>query len=166
MELILPWLPIILGSIIAVFDVRATMYFYRQLQMIGNNWVIRSLFRTAATITAVVIILTISRAILIVFSTAIQVEDADIVRSAVQFIAGLAVVWLSIIPIILRQYFEEHEGRIEEKYMKGNEEGQTLVEYGLLLALIAIVVIIALLALGPIISEIFNNIGQDLNNTP
>ena len=166
MEIILPWLPILLGSIIAVFDVRATMYFHRQLRLIGNNWVIRSLFRTAATITAVVIILTVSRAILIVFSTALPIEDADIVRSVVQFIAGLAVVWLSIIPIILRRYFEEHEGRIEEKYMNRNEEGQTLVEYGLLLALIAIIVIVALIALGPIVSEIFSNIGKELNDTP
>ena len=42
--------------------------------------------------------------------------------------------------------------------------GQTLVEYGLLIALIAIVVIAALLFLGPIISGLFNNIGNTLQN--
>lgn len=44
-----------------------------------------------------------------------------------------------------------------------DEEGQTLVEYGLLLALIAIIVIVALLFLGPIVSEIFQNVGENLD---
>ena len=43
-----------------------------------------------------------------------------------------------------------------------DEEGQTLVEYGLLLALIAIVVIAALIVLGPIVSGIFNSVGTAL----
>jgi pilus assembly protein Flp/PilA len=43
-----------------------------------------------------------------------------------------------------------------------NEEGQTLVEYGLLLALIAIIVIVALLFLGPIVSQIFSNVAENL----
>jgi len=43
-----------------------------------------------------------------------------------------------------------------------DEEGQTLVEYGLLLALIAIIVIVALLFLGPIVSQIFSNVANNL----
>jgi pilus assembly protein Flp/PilA len=43
--------------------------------------------------------------------------------------------------------------------------GQTLVEYGLLLALIAIIVIGALLVIGPIISQIYFNVGNELNGT-
>lgn len=43
-----------------------------------------------------------------------------------------------------------------------DEEGQTLVEYGLLLALIAIIVIVALVFLGPIVSQIFQNVGTNL----
>jgi pilus assembly protein Flp/PilA len=46
---------------------------------------------------------------------------------------------------------------------RDDEEGQTLVEYGLLLALIAIVVIAALVILGPIVSGIFDEIGDSLN---
>jgi pilus assembly protein Flp/PilA len=46
-----------------------------------------------------------------------------------------------------------------------NEEGQTLVEYGLLLALIAIIVIVALLFLGPLVSQIFSNVAENLNGT-
>lgn len=48
------------------------------------------------------------------------------------------------------------------KFRSDDEEGQTLVEYGLLLALIAIIVIVALLFLGPIVSQIFQNVGENL----
>jgi pilus assembly protein Flp/PilA len=48
------------------------------------------------------------------------------------------------------------------RFHREDESGQTLVEYGLLLALIAIVVIVALLVLGPIISQIFTNVGENL----
>lgn len=40
--------------------------------------------------------------------------------------------------------------------------GQTLVEYGLILALIAIVVIAALSLLGPTISNVFTNINESI----
>ena len=43
-----------------------------------------------------------------------------------------------------------------------DESGQDLVEYALLVALIAIVVIAALRLLGPIIATVFNNIGTEL----
>ena len=49
------------------------------------------------------------------------------------------------------------------RFRREDEDGQTLVEYGLLLALIAIIVIVALLFLGPIVTKIFNNVGQNLN---
>jgi pilus assembly protein Flp/PilA len=48
------------------------------------------------------------------------------------------------------------------RFQSEDEEGQTLVEYGLLLALIAIIVIVALLFLGPLISDIFSNVGNQL----
>ena len=48
------------------------------------------------------------------------------------------------------------------RFQSEDEEGQTLVEYGLLLALIAIIVIVALLFLGPIISNIFSNVATQL----
>lgn len=44
--------------------------------------------------------------------------------------------------------------------------GQTLVEYGLLLALIATIVIVALLFLGPVVAQLFGNVGQTIQNTP
>jgi pilus assembly protein Flp/PilA len=50
--------------------------------------------------------------------------------------------------------------------LKRNERGQTLVEYGLLIALIAVVVIAALLFLGPVVAGLFNNIGNTIQNAP
>ncbi len=51
------------------------------------------------------------------------------------------------------------------RFQSEDEDGQTLVEYGLLLALIAIIVIVALLFLGPIVSDIFSNVGTRLEGT-
>ena len=42
------------------------------------------------------------------------------------------------------------------------EEGQTLIEYALIIVLIAIVVIAALTLLGPVIGNVFNNINANL----
>ncbi|MBQ6932300.1 MAG: Flp family type IVb pilin [Clostridia bacterium] len=42
-----------------------------------------------------------------------------------------------------------------------DEEGQGMVEYGLIIGLIAVVVIVALVALGPKIRDMF----QDVNDT-
>ena len=51
-----------------------------------------------------------------------------------------------------------------QRWSRSTVPAQTLVEYGLLIALIAVVVIAALLFLGPIISGLFNNIGNTLQN--
>jgi pilus assembly protein Flp/PilA len=42
------------------------------------------------------------------------------------------------------------------------EEGQTMTEYGVLLALIAVIVIAALLILGPKIAAVFTNVAGKL----
>ena len=47
-----------------------------------------------------------------------------------------------------------------------NEKGQGLVEYALILVLVAIVVIAALMILGPIIGNTFSTINNSLANTP
>jgi len=44
----------------------------------------------------------------------------------------------------------------------GNREGQGMVEYVLIIALIAIAVIAALTLLGPQISQVFTDIGEEL----
>ncbi len=44
-----------------------------------------------------------------------------------------------------------------------DEEGQGMVEYGLIIALVAIVCIAALVILGPKIANIFNVAGNSLN---
>ena len=49
-----------------------------------------------------------------------------------------------------------------DRWQQREERGQTLVEYGLLLALIAIVVIAVLMLLGPAISGIFQSVNDQL----
>ncbi|MGE5629003.1 MAG: Flp family type IVb pilin [Solirubrobacterales bacterium] len=48
------------------------------------------------------------------------------------------------------------------KNIVANEEGQGMVEYGLILALVAVVVIAALTLLGPKIANVFNNVNNKL----
>ena len=63
------------------------------------------------------------------------------------------------------QFVSSYISTFLSKFSKDDEDGQTLVEYGLLLALIAIIVIVALLFLGPIVSRIFQNVGSNLSGT-
>ena len=44
----------------------------------------------------------------------------------------------------------------------GSTPGQTLIEYGLLLSLIAVVAVIALIFLGPMASDLYSDTGQNL----
>ena len=50
------------------------------------------------------------------------------------------------------------------KNMLKNEDGQGMVEYGLLIGLIAIVVIAAIFILGPKIAAMFTDAGNALDN--
>jgi pilus assembly protein Flp/PilA len=43
-----------------------------------------------------------------------------------------------------------------------HEDGQTMTEYGVLLALIAVVVLVAIIALGPKIVNLFNYVSSQL----
>lgn len=45
-----------------------------------------------------------------------------------------------------------------------NEEGQGMVEYALIIAFIAIVVIAGLIFLGPIINEMFMDVGNEIQD--
>jgi len=50
-----------------------------------------------------------------------------------------------------------------KKFFK-DESGQGMVEYGLIIALIAVVVVVALVALGPKIKAIFTKINGGIND--
>lgn len=54
--------------------------------------------------------------------------------------------------------------RFLRQLLRDDEDGQTLVEYGLLLAFIALVVIAALFALGPIVSGFFMDMGDTIQD--
>ena len=47
-----------------------------------------------------------------------------------------------------------------------DESGQGMVEYGLIIGLIAIVVIVGLLALGPKIKELFQKTAEEMPTVP
>jgi pilus assembly protein Flp/PilA len=53
--------------------------------------------------------------------------------------------------------------RVHTELTTRDEEGQGMVEYGLIIALVAIVVIAALIILGPAIGEVFNKSSNSLN---
>jgi pilus assembly protein Flp/PilA len=53
---------------------------------------------------------------------------------------------------------------IRRQLMAEDEDGQTLVEYGLLLALIVLVVFAALILLGPIVSGFFMDMGDTITD--
>ncbi len=59
------------------------------------------------------------------------------------------------------QFLEELYARLTTR--TDEEEGQGMVEYGLIIALVAIVYIAALVILGPKIANIFNVAGNSLN---
>lgn len=44
-----------------------------------------------------------------------------------------------------------------------NKKGQGMVEYGLIISLIAVAVIAALVILGPKIANLFNNVSNNMN---
>jgi pilus assembly protein Flp/PilA len=55
------------------------------------------------------------------------------------------------------------ERRFTPMYFAPKEKGQGLVEYALILVLVAIVVIAALMVLGPIIGNVFSEINSSLS---
>ena len=55
-----------------------------------------------------------------------------------------------------------YAGIILRRLLHEDEDGQTLVEYGLLLALITLVVFAALVIIGPIVSGFFMDMGDTI----
>jgi pilus assembly protein Flp/PilA len=53
---------------------------------------------------------------------------------------------------------------VREFWHRREEEGASLVEYALLLALIAVIAIVALAFLGHSVSNTLNSVGQSINN--
>jgi pilus assembly protein Flp/PilA len=56
------------------------------------------------------------------------------------------------------------QGEIMKQTCIRREKGQGLVEYSLILVLVAIVVIAALMVLGPIIGDVFSDVNSSLTN--
>jgi pilus assembly protein Flp/PilA len=58
------------------------------------------------------------------------------------------------------------QGRVEDHFQQRKDRGATAVEYGLLVGLIAVVIILAVTALGGRLKELFNSIVTSLGGTP
>jgi pilus assembly protein Flp/PilA len=56
----------------------------------------------------------------------------------------------------------EEQRMLDRLFAQGRERGQGLVEYALIIALVAVVVIATLILLGPQIASIFKNISNNL----
>jgi pilus assembly protein Flp/PilA len=164
---VLNWVVVAVGVALVLTGVNAILYFRRQEQLMGSNWILHAFYRTAFVITSVAAILVIMRAVVLLFGASWW---TSVIQSA-------AIVWLLLKPLRLRRLFEQHEGRDEpvrstsfidklRNYLDREERGQTLVEYGLLIALIAVVVIAALLFLGPVVANLFNDIGNTIQSAP
>ena len=59
---------------------------------------------------------------------------------------------------------KEKEANIMLRKWFKDEEGQGMVEYGLIIGLIAVVVIVALVALGPKIRDMFDEVNEQLDS--
>ena len=59
-------------------------------------------------------------------------------------------------------YLQRTIAKMLKKWFK-DEEGQGMVEYGLIIGLIAVVVIVALVALGPKIRDMFNDVNDQID---
>ena len=87
-----------------------------------------------------------------------QDHSAIFMRRSRPYIAGTNLLGKEVPLHMIKDFISNLLARFQSE----DEEGQTLVEYGLLLALIAIIVIVALLFLGPLVSDIFSNVGEQL----
>ena len=69
-------------------------------------------------------------------------------------------------PVVWLHFFEDLYMRKLVKRFRRDEDGATMVEYGLLVGLIALVVALGATILGQDISTMFNNIGTYLASVP
>jgi hypothetical protein len=95
------WGTVVVGLVLGSVGIRATFYFRRQLDIMGQNWVLLAFYRTAATITAVALWLTMARALTLAFGP----------QPWLMALSGVAVIWLLLIPTLLHRLFQSHEGR-------------------------------------------------------
>jgi|tagenome__1003787_1003787.scaffolds.fasta_scaffold18273934_1 pilus assembly protein Flp/PilA len=58
------------------------------------------------------------------------------------------------------------QGRVEDHFQQRKDRGATAVEYGLLVGLIAVVIILAVTALGTQLKVLFNDIVRQIGGTP
>ena len=95
------WLIVGIGVALVLTGVNATLYFRQQNRDFGGSWILHALYRTSATITAVAAWLTTARIVTLLLGP----------QWWTGVISGLAIIWLLLLPLLLRREFRSHEGR-------------------------------------------------------
>lgn len=142
----LSWGTVAVGLILSYLSVSASIYFRRQEQIAGGSWLLGVFLKTTLSIAAISIWLTLARAVTLTLGR----------QEWVSLVSGLAIIWLLLLPLFMEREFRSHEGRPDPR-------GQTTIEYGLLLALILVVVLVAVLFVGPIVADLFNDAADTIN---
>ncbi|KXG45084.1 hypothetical protein U473_11050 [Tepidibacillus decaturensis] len=65
----------------------------------------------------------------------------------------------------MKLWVKQHHVKRNIKEALQNEKGQGMVEYGLIIALIAVVVIVALTTMGGNLKDLFNKVAGDVSST-
>lgn len=101
---VLAWATIGLGALLTVKGVEASVYFYRQKEILDDNWVADVMFVTVLTITIGAGIITLLRAITLSYGPVAWFS----------VVGGLLTVWILSIPWRKMRTFKAHEARPKE----------------------------------------------------
>ena len=107
------WLIVALLVVLLWTHLQAILYFQRQEKLMGTNWVLHEYLRTARVFFAVFLVLTMSRAAVLLFSppTPFSGNVGDPVRVVAGIASGVAFLYLGLKPWRQRRLFKAHEGR-------------------------------------------------------
>jgi hypothetical protein len=100
-EGLLAWTLVFIGLALTVDAWLTVRYFRRQIKIAGGSWILVAFLRVVQIITAVAAWFTLARALALTFGPSVWFS----------IVSGLAIVWLLLIPRLLRREFRSHEGR-------------------------------------------------------
>jgi hypothetical protein len=95
------WLLVFIGLALTIDAWTVAHYFRRQIRIAGGSWILVAFLSVVQTITAVAAWFTLARALVLAFGPSVWFS----------IVSGLALVWLLLIPRLLRATFRAHEGR-------------------------------------------------------
>lgn len=94
------WATVGVGVVLVLLAARSTLYFYRQERRLGGSWLVRLLFRSSVTITAVAAWLTLGRVLTLVIGR----------QGWISVVSGLAIIALLLLPPFKEREFRKRSG--------------------------------------------------------